>query len=328
VRHNLSKPILTGLTVLTLIYLLIRVLAFLCPLPGWIHDPLIYFPLPLSGIFAAILFLVAWRKQAVRSRLLLAALAAFLGNVCIDCRLVPAEARRVPSGRQFHLLSYNLFATRWADDDFLSFIRSHHPDVLLLQEVPPAFFKRHEEEFRQLFRHVRYSGELLTAANLDVSESESIPLRGGRTLHRLVVCDARGSFEVYNTHLTVVHPLRFYQRLAVQRGQTEEILAYLKQTGRPFVLGGDFNFPIGATCYRAFTSTCREARSAAIPGPALTYPSPLPVTGIDHVFGSREVCFMEFRPERVYLSDHRPVHCRFTLPEARTERRAEGGGPP
>ena len=50
-------------------------------------------------------------------------------------------------------------------------------------------------------------------------------------------------FEVYNTHLAVVRPRNALKRLADQRRQLDAILARLRSAGRPYVLGGDFNFP-------------------------------------------------------------------------------------
>jgi endonuclease/exonuclease/phosphatase family metal-dependent hydrolase len=80
----------------------------------------------------------------------------------------------------------------------------------------------------------------------------------------------------------------------------------------PKILLGDFNATATSVVYRTFLKTLSAARNLApVKTPTATFPSPLPVLRIDHLFVSPEVkvtgVFAPFSPLTRAASDHLPL---------------------
>jgi endonuclease/exonuclease/phosphatase (EEP) superfamily protein YafD len=306
-RWAILGGLLLGSAVLAL-----RLFTIVVPLPWFLHDPLIYLPALLCVVGAVPFLLLGLGVLAGRRWLLCGPLALLAVNAAFDYRPASVEPSGPPADTTYRVLTYNIFQTRLANEEILAFLREQRPDVLLLQEVPTSFYRAHKDELRRLFRHVQYYGELLTAANLDVVESEGVDLASRRTLHRLRVRDEGREFEVYNTHLSVVRPFRVYERLGEQRQQLGTIVERLRAAGRPYVIGGDFNFPPRSTGYRVLEALGSSARSESA-GFGYSFNSFVPLAGIDHVFAGPGVRFLHFATVPVRLSDHFPVTARFAV---------------
>jgi endonuclease/exonuclease/phosphatase family metal-dependent hydrolase len=86
----------------------------------------------------------------------------------------------------------------------------------------------------------------------------------------------------------------------------------------PRILLGDFNATATSVVYRTFAAKLDAARRLApIKTPTSTFPSPLPVLRIDHVFVSPEIevrdVFAPFNPLSRVASDHLPLVMDFEL---------------
>jgi endonuclease/exonuclease/phosphatase family metal-dependent hydrolase len=80
----------------------------------------------------------------------------------------------------------------------------------------------------------------------------------------------------------------------------------------PTILLGDFNATATSVVYRSLTRRLRAARGLSPrKSPTSTFPSPLPVLRIDHVFVSAEIrvtdVFAPFEPRTRVASDHLPL---------------------
>ena len=80
----------------------------------------------------------------------------------------------------------------------------------------------------------------------------------------------------------------------------------------PTILLGDFNATATSVVYHTFTAKLEAARRLApVRSPTSTYPSPLPVLRIDHVFVSSDVDVLDvsapFTPLTRVASDHLPL---------------------
>ena len=80
----------------------------------------------------------------------------------------------------------------------------------------------------------------------------------------------------------------------------------------PKILLGDFNATATSVVYRTFLKTLSPARSlATTKSPTATFPSPMPVLRIDHLFVSPEITvtdvFAPFTPLTRVASDHLPL---------------------
>ena len=112
--------------------------------------------------------------------------------------------------------------------------------------------------------------------------------------------------QVINTHLGLV-PKEQQIQAAFLAGP-----AWLGQCQGPTILLGDFNATATSVVYRTFVKGLSPARALAkVKTPTATFPSPLPVLRIDHLFVSPEIrvsdVFAPFAPITRVASDHLPL---------------------
>jgi endonuclease/exonuclease/phosphatase (EEP) superfamily protein YafD len=309
---SILRRCLVAVSVLLTVVAAVRVAAILGRLPWWLHDPLVYFPTLFYVMPGVVLVVILWRLQVARP-VFLRTLLAILGiNFAADLR----PPTRQPADRPdeaVRLLTFNVYQTRLADEDILTLVRDRRPDILFLQEAPLPFVRAHEAELRQMFRHVEAHDQLLVATNLGLLEVERIQLSYAREVLHLAL-DVRGTrLDVFNTHLSVANPRRYFTRLREQERQTDELLGHMGRAPGPVISSGDFNFPLHSTNYKRVTASYASARTDVGTGFGYTFHAFLPVTAIDHCFG-RGVRFVRWQPVPVHLSDHRPVEVEFVLP--------------
>jgi len=120
--------------------------------------------------------------------------------------------------------------------------------------------------------------------------------------------------QVINTHLGLV-PREQQRQAAFLAGPGW--LRHLQCRG-PTILLGDFNATATSVVYRTFIGHLSAARSLAPKkSPTATFPSPLPVLRIDHLFVSPEIrvtdVFAPFSPLTRAASDHLPLAMDFEV---------------
>jgi endonuclease/exonuclease/phosphatase family metal-dependent hydrolase len=137
--------------------------------------------------------------------------------------------------------------------------------------------------------------------------------------HRMPQLEPRGALwlqvevagrpvQVINTHLGLV-PREQQHQAAWLAGP--EWLDHPDRAG-PTILLGDFNATATSVVYRTLTARLEPARRLAPrKTPTSTFPSPLPVLRIDHIFVSPEIkvlnVFAPFDPLNRLASDHLPL---------------------
>ena len=120
--------------------------------------------------------------------------------------------------------------------------------------------------------------------------------------------------QIINTHLGLVPREQQIQARALAG---PDWLAHPDCQG-PRILLGDFNATATSVVYRTLVAGLREARRCATrKSPSSTFPAPLPVLRIDHVFVSQEIgvdyVFAPYEPLTRVASDHLPLVVDFTL---------------
>ncbi len=114
--------------------------------------------------------------------------------------------------------------------------------------------------------------------------------------------------QIINTHLGLV-PRE--QQIQARRLAGPDWLGHPDCRG-PTILLGDFNATATSVVYRTFVSHLSAARRLVKPStPTATFPSPLPVLRIDHLFVSPEIAVRDvstpFAPINRVASDHLPL---------------------
>jgi endonuclease/exonuclease/phosphatase (EEP) superfamily protein YafD len=83
--------------------------------------------------------------------------------------------------------------------------------------------------------------------------------------------------------------------------------------GEPLLVVGDFNTPADSVHFQPLRGELLNAFEAAGAGYAPTWPVPLPVVQIDHVWANRHVVLHNCRQQSTLRSDHRMVIVDFSL---------------
>jgi endonuclease/exonuclease/phosphatase family metal-dependent hydrolase len=125
------------------------------------------------------------------------------------------------------------------------------------------------------------------------------------------------SVQIINTHLGLV-PRE--QQIQARFLAGPDWLAHPARTG-PTILLGDFNATATSVVYRTFVAQLEAARRLSPKrAPTATFPSPLPVLRIDHVFVSPEIrvadVFAPFDALTRAASDHLPLVMDFEVVSA------------
>jgi endonuclease/exonuclease/phosphatase family metal-dependent hydrolase len=105
---------------------------------------------------------------------------------------------------------------------------------------------------------------------------------------------------------------RAFAQFAVHRREGEALQEWLAgHADLPTVVAGDFNAPRNSRNLRLSDLTL--AYHAAGGGPHLTFPTWLPLVGIDHTLGSPQVEFHAYETFNAGLSDHKAQLSRFAV---------------
>jgi endonuclease/exonuclease/phosphatase family metal-dependent hydrolase len=245
----------------------------------------------------------------------------------------------VPS--TFRVMTYNIHSCIGLDgrvrpDRVAHVIRRARADVIALQEVDCNRRRsRHADQARDLAEQLemshhyyavfeaaeeRYGLAIISRWPLThIQSSHLTPVN-----HRLR-SEARGALwveinspwgplQVINTHFG----LRQDERIEQARLLTGEQWVGRVPSDRPVVLCGDFNAGPASSAYKRIVASLRDVQAAS-PGhrPRPTFPSPLPLRRLDHVFVNGLLSVREVAVPRtsmaVVASDHLPLWADLTL---------------
>ncbi len=92
--------------------------------------------------------------------------------------------------------------------------------------------------------------------------------------------------------------------------QSEKILAHIRKSPYPVVVGGDFNEPPLSYVYQQFHALLEDAFRTAGSGFGSTYAGKIPLMKIDYLFYDPRLRVLEHKIERKPFSDHYPTRTR------------------
>ncbi|HEY8616276.1 endonuclease/exonuclease/phosphatase family protein [Phenylobacterium sp.] len=214
------------------------------------------------------------------------------------------------------------------------------PDIVALQELDVGRARtNHVDQAHEIAERLRMVGHFHPAMRVEeelygdailTAYPETLIQTGPLPGHpRIAQLEPRGALwieaeiegspvQVINTHLGLV-PKEQQVQAACLAGPSW--LEHPRFAG-PRILLGDFNATATSVVYRTLAAKLEPARRLAPKKtPTATFPSPLPVLRIDHIFVSREIVvqdvFVPFDPPWRVASDHLPLVMDFTIAGSR-----------
>jgi len=204
------------------------------------------------------------------------------------------------------------------------YLRAQSIDVLMVQEnrgAPVAYLQR-ELPHWHVYAHASHA--ILSRYPI-VSTAEE-PLKSFPTRSIIsVVLDVKGQrVRVLTTHLTAPQMARSTTQMLhagrAKRTELSQLLAVMKGSSLPTILGADFNNPPAHGFTRALSQRFENCFSARGSGPGWTYPAISPIIRIDHLYVTNGIATQRTWVGPDLGSDHRPVIAVVNLGPPRTKR--------
>jgi len=267
----------------------------------------VYYALPMPVVASALL--LALVLAGLRERHCAVLTCGALLAACIATQrttaIVTSSPQRVAATRPIRGLLWNAWRARPGLERMIHEIKRHDPDLFVLVEPPVDPLKNPLVRLRELMPEYTFGflgKRFVIAARGRVGEpadreidggsaaSVSVTL-GGSDLRLDLLCVDVGS-----------SPWR-YRRRSLR--QIAELAAPIAEG--PALVLGDFNTPRRSVHFAPLRGKWTHAFEAAGDGFDATWPEPVPVLAIDHVWGSPELQFMKCTVVSTDLSDHRLV---------------------
>ncbi len=214
-------------------------------------------------------------------------------------------------GRELKLVYANVLSHNTEHERLLEFVEAERPDLLVLQEVTPAW----AEALKQAVVDYPHSIVEPRDGNFGIALYSKYPIISGATVESepygyptiVSTLDVRGmELQVTSTHPMIPVSRSYFEDRNRQLGGIARILA---RNNSPQILVGDLNASMWDYNYRLLEarSGLRNARRGF--GVTPTWPTFLPVAmiPIDHVLVSDEIGVQDIRTGRRIGSDHLPL---------------------
>ena len=232
--------------------------------------------------------------------------------------------RSEPRKPCIRLLYWNPWQGKLGWEGVVSTIRGHDPDVVALVESGRA------SEINRRGWHNSFPGYEMTDGRelmLTLCRGRIIRVSQRRltpdSLYQTVDLQTRGNrFKLVLVDLGSA-PFR-------SRARRLETLAHLakKLDSEPLIMAGDFNLPHDSVHFELFDGRLQNAFRAVGDGYAPTWPMPLPLIQIDHVWTNRHVQVERCVTGWSCYSDHRPVIVDFRLSNSNSSAATNAAAPP
>ena len=214
---------------------------------------------------AGLLAILALRRSeaGVRLRVPLAAIAGILTLLTLVPLLRGPRSAWTATGPELTVVSYNLLFKGSDVEKTLALLREHPADVLLLQEITPAWARRLKAAnlggHRFIASH-RGTHGMAIIARVPLTQQTTWDNRVGNTIAQCATLELAAPVDVCHVHLaapagalyetTVPKMLAAYEGNANQRAEEWEMLATAFEERNTMIVGGDFNTPPGEPLMR------------------------------------------------------------------------------
>jgi endonuclease/exonuclease/phosphatase (EEP) superfamily protein YafD len=303
----------------------------------WVGDLAVHFRLQYATAALAELLVLGWARRWVWAVAALAALAVngiaaapVLGGgsvirgaiagappVISDSQGFGADPQGAGGGRTglrrqpLRIASINVLFHNTHYDRVAAFLRRAQPDAAVLVEITPrwrAALGSLRDEFPwQYYAESRHSHGTLLLSRWPLERVETVPMGPHADPTITAVLSVRGR----TLHLIGVHPSwPLGPAVSAERnGELIELAALARATPAPLVMAGDFNVTPFSPHFGDFIARSGLLWTARGAGWQPTWPTFLPVGGIqiDHVFVSPGIDVQRFARGGGTGSDHRPI---------------------
>jgi endonuclease/exonuclease/phosphatase (EEP) superfamily protein YafD len=282
---------------------------------------LMYIPILPLGLMAVLLAVLP-RRQSYRTRLPgLLGLVAIALSVSAMIETRPRPQSSPASARPVTLLHWNVWwGGEWEGwDDTVSDIVRRAPDVVVLSEGPTA---KKQERLRETLGQdwsavswespagARYRFKLVVLSRWPLRIDAQQDITDGKAMTASVTTDA-GELRV----LVVDGKSNWYLSRTPRLHDVALICDSARQSGRPIdVIAGDFNCVGRSIGFDAFEEAGYALASRASGEWRGTWPAPLPLYDLDHVWVRREVSVIDCDLFGNSHTDHRGQVVRFATP--------------
>jgi len=224
--------------------------------------------------------------------------------------------------------------------DFENWLSENKTDIFLFQETAkyrikdinkivnlPHLYQPKDKRVAILSRYpIKSSGiielnsisHLSLWADLEVSKDKiirfySLHFKSSNLDRNAIDAVAAGKMREKKTWSGVWGLIKVYKNHAYTRvGQSEKVLAHIRKSSYPVVVGGDFNEPPSSYVYQQFHTHLNDAFRTAGSGFGSTYAGKIPLLKIDYLFYDPRLTVLEHKIERKPFSDHYPIRTRLT----------------
>lgn len=298
-----------------------------------------------ANLIALALVPVLYQRFHLRAFMLAATATGFMSSAIIIVPeaisgLVPYTPASAQDGRDYKLLTYNVFGRNYDMEDAAAMILNQDPDIITLQE----YFQEQREPLHPLLvAHYPYYAFCDGAKRAHIAIYSRIPFTlqdggacgstdEGRTVRLIArMQDQDKTFTVMTTHLdwpiqiSQFHQAEnfidgFYRATARKQNEYDELRDAVLNVSGPLILAGDFNSTPWSYAMRYFTrATSLDRRTRNL----WTYPTlfyylgdwrpTIPVFPLDQVMTRDGVIVHSVETARPAGSDHLPVVTTFSV---------------
>ena len=220
------------------------------------------------------------------------------------------QANDSPSLTVFHA---NLLSQNRQTQALMALIKNQQPDIIGLQEVNARWLSHFKNELSILYPHVLAIprkdnfGILLAAKKpfINIKQIQTGPY-STPTIQAQIKVDEKVIQLLYSHPVPPINK-RFFQK----RNQQLQELAKLSRLSKNTLLFGDFNSSFGSPLY---LKLLKESALTSASAPfSRTWPSSLPILGIDHILHSPSLKLINFEVLQDIGSDHLPIMAKFSI---------------
>ncbi|MCP4787941.1 MAG: hypothetical protein GY878_30875 [Fuerstiella sp.] len=201
------------------------------------------------------------------------------------------------------VLFWNVYRGPFGWDSILHSIHKENADVIVIAEfgkkgLPPNFWSNNfpDHRYRRLLPR-----EVAVVSKHPIHESETIHHSDRGLYHRLTLSIVEQDVALMVCDL----PSRPYHQRSESIRRVSEMAALMKD--QPALIVGDMNTPVDSVHFNELRHSYRNAFAVGGQGYHATWPMPLPLIAIDHLWVSRHIDVVACRIKWTVSSDHRPI---------------------